>query len=158
MSRKNKIIEFLFTIPLVNWLIRRSKTTTLPGFTGIPIYQVVAFFIRQVQTIGMTERASAIAFNFVMAIPPAIIFLFTLIPYLPITQSLQQELYRLIKDIIPGERNNAVLINFLQDFINNPRNGLLSIGFILSLYFSSNAMMGIMRSFDKNYAGFKKKN
>ena len=53
MSRKNKIIEFLFTIPLVNWLIRRSKTTTLPGFTGIPIYQVVAFFIRQVQTIGM---------------------------------------------------------------------------------------------------------
>jgi membrane protein len=105
----------------------------------------------------MTERASAIAFNFVMAIPPAIIFLFTLIPYLPITQSLQQELYRLIKDIIPGERNNAVLINFLQDFINNPRNGLLSIGFILSLYFSSNAMMGIMRSFDKNYAGFKKR-
>jgi membrane protein len=157
MSRRNKIIEFLFTIPLVNWLIRRSKTTTLPGFTGIPIYQVVAFFIRQVQTIGMTERASAIAFNFVMAIPPAIIFLFTLIPYLPITQSLQQELYRLIKDIIPGERNNAVLINFLQDFINNPRNGLLSIGFILSLYFSSNAMMGIMRSFDKNYAGFKKR-
>ena len=157
MSRKNKIIEFLFTIPLVNWLIRRSKTTTLPGFTGIPIYQVVAFFIRQVQTIGMTERASAIAFNFVMAIPPAIIFLFTLIPYLPITRSLQQELYRLIKDIIPGERNNAVLINFLQDFINNPRNGLLSIGFILSLYFSSNAMMGIMRSFDKNYAGFKKR-
>ena len=85
------------------------------------------------------------------------IFLFTLIPYLPITQSLQQELYKLIKDIIPGERNNAVLINFLQDFINNPRNGLLSIGFILSLYFSSNAMMGIMRSFDKNYAGFKKR-
>jgi membrane protein len=129
----------------------------LPGFSGIPIYQVVSFFIRQVQTIGMTERASAIAFNFVMAIPPATIFLFTLIPYLPITQSLQQELYKLIKDIIPGERNNAVLINFLQDFINNPRNGLLSIGFILSLYFSSNAMMGIMRSFDKNYAGFKKR-
>jgi membrane protein len=138
-------------------LIHKSKTTTLPGLSGIPIYQVVSFFIRQVQTIGMTERASAIAFNFVMAIPPATIFLFTLIPYLPITQSLQQELYKLIKDIIPGERNNAVLINFLQDFINNPRNGLLSLGFILSLYFSSNAMMGIMRSFDKNYAGFKKR-
>ena len=157
MNGKNKLVDFLIQLPVVNWLIHKSKTTTLPGFSGIPIYQVVSFFIRQVQTIGMTERASAIAFNFVMAIPPATIFLFTLIPYLPITQSLQQELYKLIKDIIPGERNNAVLINFLKDFINNPRNGLLSIGFILSLYFSSNAMMGIMRSFDKNYAGFKKR-
>ena len=157
MNGKNKLVDFLIQLPVVNWLIHKSKTTTLPGFSGIPIYQVVSFFIRQVQTIGMTERASAIAFNFVIAIPPATIFLFTLIPYLPITQSLQQELYKLIKDIIPGERNNAVLINFLQDFINNPRNGLLSLGFILSLYFSSNAMMGIMRSFDKNYAGFKKR-
>jgi membrane protein len=157
MKGGNKLVDFLIQLPFVNWLIHKSKTTTLPGFSGIPIYQVVSFFIRQVQTIGMTERASAIAFNFVMAIPPATIFLFTLIPYLPITQSLQQELYKLIKDIIPGERNNAVLINFLKDFINNPRNGLLSIGFILSLYFSSNAMMGIMRSFDKNYAGFKKR-
>ena len=157
MKGKNKLVDFLIQLPFVNWLIHKSKTTTLPGFSGIPIYQVVSFFIRQVQTIGMTERASAIAFNFVMAIPPATIFLFTLIPYLPITQSLQQELYKLIKDIIPGERNNAVLINFLQDFINNPRNGLLSLGFILSLYFSSNAMMGIMRSFDKKYAGFKKR-
>ena len=157
MKGKNKLVDFFIQLPFVNWLIHKSKTTTLPGFSGIPIYQVVSFFIRQVQTIGMTERASAIAFNFVMAIPPATIFLFTLIPYLPITQSLQQELYKLIKDIIPGERNNAVLINFLQDFINNPRNGLLSLGFILSLYFSSNAMMGIMRSFDKNYAGFKKR-
>ena len=157
MNGKNKLVDFLIQLPVANWLIHKSKTTTLPGFSGIPIFQVVSFFIRQVQTIGMTERASAIAFNFVMAIPPATIFLFTLIPYLPITQSLQQELYKLIKDIIPGERNNAVLINFLQDFINNPRNGLLSLGFILSLYFSSNAMMGIMRSFDKNYAGFKKR-
>ena len=157
MKGKNKLVDFLIQLPVANWLIHKSKTTTLPGFSGIPIFQVVSFFIRQVQTIGMTERASAIAFNFVMAIPPATIFLFTLIPYLPITQSLQQELYKLIKDIIPGERNNAVLINFLQDFINNPRNGLLSLGFILSLYFSSNAMMGIMRSFDKNYAGFKKR-
>jgi membrane protein len=93
----------------------------------------------------------------VMAIPPAIIFLFTLIPYLPITQAFQLELYGLIKDVIPGERDNAILIGFLQDFINNPRNGLLSLGFVLSLYFSSNAMMGIMRSFDKNYVGFTKR-
>jgi membrane protein len=139
------------------YVVRKSKATSLPGFRGIPLYDVVNFFISQVKTVGMTERASAIAFNFVMAIPPAIIFLFTLIPFLPITKQFQDELFGLIRDVIPGEKDNAVLISFLQDFINSPRNGLLSLGFVLSMFFSSNAMMGIMRSFDKNYIGFKKR-
>lgn len=140
------------------FILRKSKVTSLPGFQGVPIFDVTKFFFGQVQTIGMTERASAIAFNFIMAVPPAIIFLFTLIPYLPISKQFENELYGIIKDVIPGEKDNSVLIKFLKDFINNPRNGLLSLGFILSLFFSSNAMMGIMRSFDKNYIGFKKRN
>lgn len=142
---------------LIQRLIRWAKTHSLPGFRGLPIYDVVEFFFGQVRAIGMTERASAIAFNFVMAIPPAIIFLFTLIPFFPITKAFQEELYSLIRDVIPGEKDNAVLIRFLSDFINRPRNGLLSAGFLLSMFFSSNAMMGIMRSFDKNYVGFTKR-
>ena len=154
---KQTIVNYVEKLPIVGWALAKSKSTSLPGFGGVALYDVALFFIKQVQTIGMTERASSIAFNFVMAIPPAIIFLFTLIPYLPITQAFQGELYGLIRDVIPGEKDNAVLIGFLQDFINNPRNGLLSLGFVLSLYFSSNAMMGIMRSFDKNYVGFTKR-
>jgi len=141
----------------VRLVINKSKAMRLPGFRGIPLYDVVHFFFGQVKTVGMTERASAIAYNFFMAIPPAIIFLFTLIPFLPITQQFQDEMYGLIRDVIPGEKDHAVLINFLQDFMNKPRNGLLSLGFVLSMYFSSNAMMGIMRSFDKNYIGFRKR-
>lgn len=141
----------------VDFLIRKSKAVFLPGFRGISLYDVVQFFTGQVKTVGMTERASAIAFNFVMAIPPAIIFLFTLIPFLPIRQQFQEEMYSLIRDVIPGQKNNSSLIEFLKDFINNPRNGLLSLGFVLSLFFSSNAMIGIMRSFDKNYIGFRKR-
>ena len=138
-------------------IVNRSKNTSLPGFRGIPLYDVVMFFVQQVRTVGMTERASAISFNLVMAIPPAIIFLFTLIPLLPISEEFEQSLYGLIRDVIPGEKNNANIIHFLQDFINHPRNGLLSLSFVLSMFFSSNAMMGIQRSFDKNYIGFKKR-
>lgn len=157
MSFRKKIATRIESLPLVSLMIRKSKTTSLPGFNGIAIYDVILFFIGQVKTIGMTERASAVAFNFVMAIPPAIIFLFTLIPFIPITDEFQEEMFTLIREVIPGEKNNAVVIHFLEDFINNPRNGLLSLGFVLSLFFSSNAMMGIMRSFDKNYIGFKKR-
>ena len=141
----------------VDFLVRKSKSISFPGFRGIPIYDVIMFFYGQVKRVGMSERASSIAFNFVMAIPPAIIFLFTLIPFLPIPNRVEDELYMLIRDVIPGQKDNSYLIEFLQDFINNPRNALLSLGFILSLYFSSNATMGIMRSFDKNYIGFRKR-
>ena len=157
MSLITKIGNRIVTAQPARIIIEKSKATSLPGFRNIPLYDVIKFFFGQVKTVGMTERASAIAFNFVMAIPPAIIFLFTLIPFLPITRQFQEEIFGLIKDVIPGEKDNAVLINFLQDFINNPRNGLLSLGFVLSMFFSSNAMMGIMRSFDKNYIGFKKR-
>lgn len=138
-------------------IVGRTKLTSLPGFRGIPLFDVIKFFIEQVRKVGMTERASSIAFKFVMAIPPAIIFLFTLIPFFPISKQFEKELYGLIRDVVPGEKDNSVLIGFLKDFINKPRNGLLSLGFILSLFFSSNAIMGIMRSFDKNYMGFIKR-
>lgn len=140
-----------------NYVIGKSKRTSLPGFRGIPLYDVIMFFIKQVRTVGMTERASAISFNLVMAIPPAIMFLFTLIPFLPISHEFEESLYSLIRDVIPGEKNNSNLIHFLQDFINKPRNELLSLGFVLSMFFSSNAMMGIQRSFNKEYLGFKKR-
>lgn len=140
-----------------NFIVRKSKVTSLPGFRGIPLYDVVKFFFGQVKKVGMSERASAIAYNFVMALPPAIIFLFTLIPYLPISRDFEKALYGIIRDVLPGDKNNTAIIGFLHDFISKPRNGLLSLGFVLSLFFSSNAIMGVMRSFDKNYEGFKKR-
>jgi membrane protein len=157
MAILTKIGNKIASLSLVKFIIHKSKSTSLPGFRGIPLYDVIMFFIGQVKTVGMTERASSIAFNFVMAIPPAIIFLFTLIPFLPISNKIENQLYELIKDVIPGEKDKPVLIDFLKDFINNPRNGLLSLGFILSMFFSSNAIMGVMRSFDKNYIGFRKR-
>jgi membrane protein len=157
MSFLKKIRHQVETSKPAGYVVNRSKKAYLPGFHGIPLFDVAHFFITQLRTVGMTERASAISFNFVMAIPPAIIFLFTLLPYMPISKEFEEQLYSLIRDLVPGERSQPTLITFLHDFINNPRDELLSIGFILSLYFSSNAVMGIMRSFDKNYIGFKKR-
>jgi membrane protein len=138
--------------------VSQSKKIRLPGFHGIPLYDVVKFFFQQVRKVGLTERAAAISFNLVMAIPPIIIFLCTLIPYLPISKQFIHQLYGLIRDIVPGEKNNKAIITFIDDIIKNPKNGLLSIGFILALFYSSNAVIGIMRAFDKNYIGFRKRN
>ena len=141
----------------IKMIIRKSKKIILPGFKGIPLFDVVRFLFLQFKKTGLSERAASIAFNLLVALPPAIIFLFTLVPFLPISQQFVEELFDLIRDVIPSGKDNTALITFLDDFLRNPRNGLLSFGFILALFYSSNAVMGIMRSFDRNYAGFRKR-
>ena len=140
-----------------NWLVRQTQKIGLPGFQGIPLYDVLKFFFKQIRKVGITERAAAISFNCVMAIPPIIIFLCTLIPYLPISNEFIRQLHGLIRDVIPGEKNNSAIIKFIDDIIKKPKNDLLSLGFLLALFYSSNAVIGIMRAFDKNYVGFKKR-
>lgn len=150
---ENSVTHSLLITNLVSW----SKRKSLPGFSKISIYDVLVRTNQQIEDDDIFERASAISYNFAMAFPPAVIFLFTLIPYLPISQSFINEMYSLIMDIVPGPRNYTAIIHFLEDFINNPRNDLLSVGFLLSLFFSSNAIMGVMRSFDKTLPGFIKR-
>jgi len=140
-------------------LLARSKKIILPGFNGVAVYDVINFFIRQVKKTSLTERAAAVSYNFIMAIPPICLFLFTLIPHLPFIKkrSLQFQINKIITDIIPARQHNKNLVSFVNGFLDNPRIGLLSFGFILLLFFGSNGMMGIMRSFNKNYLGAKKR-
>jgi len=148
--------KFITSFP-VKFVIRKSKNIVLPGFAGIPLFDVVRFFFIQIQKTSLNERSAAIAFNLLVAIPPACIFIFTLLPYLPIKDQLEQ-LYELIREVIPAKENNEQIINFLKDFASNEQGGLLSFGFLLALYFSSNAMIGIMNSFNNmNYIGFSQR-
>lgn len=95
-----------------------------------------------------------------MAIPPSFLFLFTLIPNLPFIskRAIQQQLHRIILDVIPSKVYNRQLIAFVDSFIYEKRIALLSFGLLVSLFFASNAMMGLIRSFNKkNYIGFEKR-
>jgi len=156
MTKLERIIISSFPIA---FLLRKTKQLYLPGFEGVPLYDVIKFFLKQVKTVGLTERASAIAYNFIMAIPPSFLFLFTLVPHLPFIskKSIKKELHGLILDIIPAKVHNQYLIKFVDSFLDDAKIGLLSFGFILALFFASNAMMGLMRSFNKNYIGFEKR-
>jgi membrane protein len=155
----NKLERIIVTKTPVGYFFRKSKKWHLPGFEGVPLYDVIIFFYKQVKTVGLTERASAVAYNFIMAIPPSFLFLFTLIPSLPFISksSIKLQLHGIITDIIPLKVHNENLIKFVDSFIDGSKIGLISFGFITALYFASNAMMGIMRSFNKNYVGFAKR-
>ncbi|MBK7883119.1 MAG: YihY/virulence factor BrkB family protein [Chitinophagaceae bacterium] len=154
-----KLERLLLKKTPLTFFLQKSKHWHLPGFEGVPLYDVAKFFRKQIKTIGLTERASAISYNFIMAIPPSFLFLFTLIPNLPFIskKSIKFQLHALIVDVVPSKVHNADLIKFIDSFIDGTKIGLISFGLILAFYFASNAMMGIMRSFSKGYIGFEKR-
>ncbi|UAY51055.1 YihY/virulence factor BrkB family protein [Ferruginibacter albus] len=155
-----KIERIILTTPPISFVVRKSKHWILPGFEGVPLFDVLKFFRKQLKTASLTERASAISYNFIMAIPPSLLFLFTLLPSLPFIKKLdlKKQLTFLIRDIIPAKGYNDSIINFINStFFQSPRIELISTSLILALFFASNGMIGLMRSFNKNYLGFEKR-
>ncbi len=155
----NKLQKIIITKTPVAFLIRQSKRWHPPGFEGLPLYDVLLFLYRQLKTQGLTERAAAISYHFIMALPPSFLFLFTLIPNLPFIskRSIKFQLHSLIFDMIPAKGYNKGLIDFVDSFIDGNKIGLISFGLLFSLFFASNAMMGLSRAFNKNYIGFERR-
>ncbi|MCE1198606.1 MAG: YihY/virulence factor BrkB family protein, partial [Marinilabiliales bacterium] len=113
---------------------------------GIPLYDVMLFFWKGIVNGAITMRASAIAFNFILAIFPAIIFLFTLIPYIPI-DNFQLHLMNLMQSVLPDNAFLAIR-ETIQDIITQPRGGLLSFGFLAAFIFSTNGLVSIIIAFN----------
>jgi membrane protein len=135
---------------LLKKINRIGKRIVLPGFEGVPLYDVIVFFIKKVQTVGLNERAAAISFNFIMAIPPACIFLFSLVPLMPWSHDFSLEIMQVVNDITPNQEARKVVKDFLDDFFGRPRNSLLSFGFLIAVFYSSSAMLGIIHSFNRS--------
>jgi membrane protein len=113
------------------------------------LYDVVTFFLKQTQQIGLNERAASISFNFLMAVPPLLIFLFTLLSYIPGSKSLYNEILVLLDNVIPDDTTYAMIKRVMDDFFTGGT-GTLSFGLLLAIYFSSNATLTIMRTFRKS--------
>ena len=126
-----------------------SKIIKPLGFQGLSVYDVAIFFWKGLMEGSITTRASSLAFNFFLAFFPSIIVFFTLIPYIPIT-GLQETLMDLLSAVLP-QSTNKITFETLDDIINNPRGGLLSLGFILALYFATNGINSLIEAFNASF-------
>ena len=123
------------------------RKLVIPGFDGMPIYDVAEFFIKGLQKGALSMRAAAFSYNFFLALFPAIIFFFTIIPYIPIA-GFQDNLLELMHDFIPQKAYEAVQ-ETLFDIVKRPHGGLLSIGFIMAMYFSTNGIHSLIEAFNQ---------
>jgi membrane protein len=123
------------------------RKLVIPGFEGMPVYNVAEFFIRGLQKGALSMRAAAFSYNFFLALFPAIIFFFTIIPYIPIA-GFQDNLLELLQNFIPKKAFDAVE-GTLFDIVKRPHGGLLSMGFILAMYFSTNGIHSLIEAFNQ---------
>lgn len=129
------------------------ESFSLPGFQGLSAFYVIMFFIRGFQKGSLVTRASAIAFNILLAILPSMIFLFTLIPFVPV-QNFQTELLTIFKDVLPSNAFE-MLESTLVEVITQKSTGLLFFMFVTTIVFSTNGIHAIINVFNVSVHDFK---
>jgi len=117
--------------------------------SGVSYFTLVKIFLNELGDHNLIERANNVAFQFTLAIFPAIIFLFTLIPYLPI-DNLQMEVMGLLEETMPASVYE-VAESTIVDILSKSRGDLLSVGFIFALYFATNGTSALMTAFNQTY-------
>ncbi len=140
----------------VRGFISFAKSWKLPGSQGLSLYEVGKFFFREVGSTRLNERSAAVTYNFLMAIPPTLLFLFSLVPYLPLGD-VQETIINTIYLITPKSEVRKSFASIVTEFMNNERRDILSFGILLTLFFSSNGMMGLMRGFDRSVPVYVKR-
>jgi len=140
-----KAYQFILShwvMPIFEW----AKKVSIPGFDSIPIYDVGSFFFKGLRDGDINTRAAAVSFNLFLALFPAIIFIFTLIPIFPV-KNFQNELLMLIQSVVP-ESVYVSIQKTIEEIITIPHGSLLSIGFLLTLFFSTNGILSLIQSFN----------
>jgi membrane protein len=156
-----KILYFwnnLANLPIVARLIEWAKNTTFPGFDGVPFYNSLVFVYHESMKDDLLMRSRAISFSFFIALFPAIIFLLTLLPYLPFTEHYIETWQHSITGLLPMQVENYIF-NLMNTLGKEVHYSSQIISLILMLYFSSNGVSSILISFHKTYKStFKQRN
>ena len=146
----------LLKIKIVRLLLIWSKKYSFVGFDGASIYFVSRFFFISIFEGDLSNRAASIAFNFFIAIFPGIIFIFSLIPMIPI-ESFQETLLFNIQQTLP-KGVKEIGLETISDLINTPRGGVLSVNFLLATYFATNGIYALTDQFNNTYLFKEKRN
>ncbi|HEY9534716.1 MAG TPA: YihY/virulence factor BrkB family protein [Mucilaginibacter sp.] len=140
--------HLLLRLKLYRSFIQWTKSVVLPGFGNLSIYAVTVSLVNEFLEDSLINKASALAYNFLLALFPGTLFLFTLIAYIPVDR-FQEKLLELLHTILPTYAYLAFETT-IEDIIKHQNAGLLSLGFITALYFATNGVSNLMRAFNNS--------
>jgi membrane protein len=145
---RKRILKFSTARTTRNWL----KRIKFKKHDNLSLYKFLKIFIFNINEDEIMDRANGVAYNFILAIFPAIIFLFTLIPYFShyFPEITTKTIMDFLAEVTPSNMYAAASSTIL-DIISIHRGGLLTFGFLFAIYLSTNGMMALMRAFNACY-------
>ena len=148
---KEKLLDIIFKNKYYLHLIALLQKVKL-GKEKVGLYDAILIFLQKMRDDRLIISANGVAFSFTLAIFPAIIFLFTLTPYIQnfFPEVTNDEIIGFLENILP-ETLYAAADTTIHDIINKQRGGLLSFGFIMTLILSTNGMTSLMNAFNASY-------
>lgn len=155
---KQKITDFILNSAMYRNLISLLKKIKFKRYEGLTLYEVIKVFIEKVTKDEIIERANGVAFNFTLSLFPAIIFLFTLTPYIHevIPEVSRTSILEFMSQIMPASMYETVSPT-IEDIVGRTRGGLLTFGAVFSLYLATNGMMSLMKAFNSCYKTIDKR-
>lgn len=114
--------------------------------TTVSLYLVLSILWKKIITLDIDQRAAAVSFSFMLAVFPGIIFLFTLIPFIPI-DNLDVRIMDYLREIFP-RRIYSTVASTIEEIVSQRRTDILSVGFLFTVYASTNGMIALMRAFN----------
>ncbi len=150
MVRKNIFKTFTYSAYFRKIINRLDKIQLRKK--EVSLYRIMVNLFDNLNKDDIFHKAASVAFSFSLAVFPAIIFLFSLLPYIPIPD-LQANIQYLIKDMALFDQVNHTIM----DVINKPRGDLLSFSVLLTLFLSTNGMMELVQTFNKIYRTIEKR-
>lgn len=137
--------------PWYDWILDFTQRIHFSKSKNITLFEMGAAVYHEFKTNDLGSESRAVAYSFIIALFPSIIFLFTLLPLLPISITEQQILSFLGDGMqLPASMENAIKSTVL-DVLDQPRSGLRIISFLMALAMSTNGMIALMDSFNKCY-------
>ncbi len=144
------IEDRLDKIPVIKWLVRILKNIPMPGLQGMSLYDLLELYAIGIFKGALTSRAGGIAFSFLMAIFPFLIFVLTLVPYVPIN-GFQEDFLYLLEQWMPPTTANAVNDQVISYITHHNYGGLLSVYFLASILLMTNGINAIFGGFEYSY-------
>jgi membrane protein len=138
--------ETIKTKLIVKQIILLLQKIQFPSLNGTSLYDVIKLYVFGIISGGVTHRASAISFSFFMALFPFALFLLNLIPFIPL-DNFQNDFLVFVSQSVPPNTYDAIE-TILKDILNNSYKGLLSSGFLLSIFLMSNGINALLDGFE----------
>jgi membrane protein len=125
-----------------------AQNLKLPLFDGLSAYDVAVFFWKGIYEGAVSSRAASISFSFFLALFPGVIFLFTLIPFIPV-DGFQSELFKLLRDVLPPNSFDAAY-STITDILTIKRGDLLGVTVLAAFFFATNGTLSLIGNFGQS--------